>query len=431
MIRRAPACVLMAAAVLASAGPALAQAGRRLSLQEAEREALVNHPQIRAGQYNVLAAGELVRETRSAYFPTVFGAVTGVEAEHGTDLAAGGLNSSGVLDRFSLGVAASELLTDFGRTARLSATASLRVTEQERDLDARRASVLLTVDLAYFDALGAQAVLRVADQTVEARQVVVDQVSALAASGLKSALDLSFAKVSLSEAQLLRVQARNNVDAAFATLATALGTSRPGPYDLADEPLSPAPPTDGSALVAQALRDRPDVARERFAQQSAAKFATAERALWFPTVAAIGAAGVNPFHQTGLTNQYGAIGLNVIIPITNGNLFSARSTEANYRASEEQQVLQDLENNVSRDVYVAWLNARTAYERLTLTAQLLAEASDALDLAQQRYHLGLSSIVELTQAQLNLTNAQIEQATAQDQYQRRTAVLRFQVGSLK
>ena len=68
--------------------------------------------------------------------------------------------------------------------------------------------MLLAVDRAFFDALRAQAVAAVAQQTVAARQVVVDQVSALASTGLKSTLDLSFAQVSLSEARLLLVQAR-------------------------------------------------------------------------------------------------------------------------------------------------------------------------------------------------------------------------------
>jgi outer membrane protein len=86
---------------------------------------------------------------------------------------------------------------------------------------------------------------------------------------------------------------------------------------------------------------------------------------------------------------------------------------------------------VTRDVQLAWLDAQTAYQRLDLTNQLLTQATDALDLAQQRYNLGLSSIVELTQAQLNQTRAQIEQATARYDYQTRGATLRFQVGSVK
>jgi outer membrane protein len=421
----------VAALVLLAAAPVFAQTGVRLSLKEAEDRAVQSHPLIRAGQYAVQAAGEVVRQVKSAYFPTVVGNFTGAEAQNGTRIAAGGLNNPLILDRFAYGFSASQLVTDFGRTPALAASATLRADAQQQDLVDRRAAVRLAVDRAYFDALRAQAILRVAEQTVATRQVVVDQVTALAAAGLKSALDLSFSKVNLSEAQLLLIQARNDVQSAYAGLSNALGTAQTVAFELTDEPLPEAPAVDSASLVAQALRDRPDVARERLTQQSEAKFVDAERALWFPTVAMVGAAGLTPYHQAGLTDQYSAVGVNVTVPVTNGHLYSARRAEAGFRASAEEQALHDLENHVTRDVQIAWLDAQTAYQRLDLTNQLLTQATDALDLAQQRYNLGLGSIVELTQAQLNQTRAQIEQATARYEYQGRTATLRFQIGALK
>jgi outer membrane protein len=411
--------------------PLLAQDIQRLSLKEAEERAVQNHPQIRAGQYQALAAGETVRQIKSAYFPTLLGSFTGAQALDGTRIAAGGLNNPTILDRFAYGVSGSQMLTDFGRTSDLTASATLRADSQQQDVTARRAGVLLQVDRTYFDALRAQAILRVAEQTVAARQLVVDQVTVLASTGLKSALDLSFTKVNLAEAQLLLLQAQNGMQASYASLSAALGAPQTARYQLTDEPLPEALPADSAPLIAQALRDRPDVARERFAQQSQTKLAEAERALWFPTISLVGAAGLTPFHQVGLTNQYSAIGVNVSVPVANGNLYSARRAEASFRASAAQQTLQDLENLVARDVQIAWLDAQTAFQRLDLTNQLLAQASDALDLAQQRYNLGLSSIVELTQAQLNQTSAQIEQATARYEYQARSAALRFQTGALK
>jgi outer membrane protein len=80
---------------------------------------------------------------------------------------------------------------------------------------------------------------------------------------------------------------------------------------------------------------------------------------------------------------------------------------------------------------MAYLNALTANDRLALTAQLLDQAKLALDLAQSRYDLGLSSIVELSQAQLNLTSAQIEAARAKYDYQALRTVLEYQIGALR
>jgi outer membrane protein len=425
--QRARRAVLPAAIVLAVAATASAQ--EPLTLGQAEQRALANHPEVKLGEYVANAASEVVRETRSAYFPTVFGSVTGAGAEEGTRITAGALNNPTILSRAAAGVAFGQLITDFGRTGDLVASSRLRADAQRTSIDAYKADVLLQVDGAYFDVLRADAVRRVSEETVSARQLVVDQITALANANLKSALDVSFAQVNLSEAQLMLVAARNDLQSASARLAAAMGLTS-GSFRLAEEPLPEAPPADSAPLVAEALAKRPDVVAERQAAQAAAKFADAERALFFPTVAAAGAAGVTPYRPDGLNDHYAAVGVNVNVPLTNGDLFGARRAEARLRAEAENERVRDVENRITRDVTTAWLEVRTAYQRLDLTAQLLAQSSDALELAQSRYNLGLSSIVELTQAQLNKTRAEIEQASARYDYQARSAALRYQLGRL-
>lgn len=425
MIRR-PLASVMVVSILATGAPAAAQAAH-LSLAEAEQQALANHPAIRAAQDIAQAAAEGVRLVRSAYGPTVTGALTGAAAEDGTRITAGAFNNPTILDRVAYGVAGTQLVTDFGRTSALSNSARLRADAEQQDAATRRATVLLSVDQAYFEVLRAQAIRRVADRTVQARQLVVDQVTALADSGLKAGLDVSFVQVSLSEAQLLQLQARNDEQSAYAGLADALGVSAGPAYDLAEEPL-PSAPGDLAPLVAAALRDRPDIQRARLSQEAQARLADAEGDLWRPTVAVAAAAGMTPYHQSGLNDHYAAAGVNVAVPIFNGHLFAARHAQATFLADAESQATQDLTNQIARDVQVAWLGLQTALRRLDVARQLQQQATDAVDLAQQRYNLGLSSIVELTQAQLNQTNAQITQATAQYDCQERAAVLRYQTG---
>jgi len=416
----------------ASASSVFAQTPPRLSLKEAEQRALAGHPDIAGAQAAAQALQQTVREVRSAYWPGIFGNVTGAAASpDGARITAGALNNPSIFDRIATGVIASQLVTDFGRTRDLVQTQKLRAGAQEQDVSLVRAEVLLDVDQAYFDVLRAQAVERVATQTVAARQLVVDQVTALANSGLRSGLDLSFARVNLSQAQVLLVQARGDVESAFAALNTAMGAPQTSTYVLVDEPLV-GPPADGvSAVIGQALRDRPDVAGERLSAQAAARFADAERALLLPVVSAVATAGVTPYRDSALGEHYSAAGFNVTVPVFNGGLFSARHAEAAYRAEAADAALRDLENRVARDVTLAWVQTRTAYQRVDLTNQLVAQASDALDLAQQRYAMGLSSIVELTQAQLNKTQADIDSASARYDYQARTAALKFQTGALK
>jgi outer membrane protein len=124
------------------------------------------------------------------------------------------------------------------------------------------------------------------------------------------------------------------------------------------------------------------------------------------------------------------VGVNVQIPIFNGFLFTAKTHEADLRAQAQRQRILDLRNRISRDVRTSWLDASTAYQRLSVSRQLLDQANQAFDLSQTRYKLGLGSIVELSQAQLQQTQAEIGNAQAGYGYRLALAVLRYQTSGL-
>jgi len=402
-----------------------------LTLQQAEQIALKNHPRLQEAQLSAAAAGELTTEVRSAYYPTISANFTGVVAESDSRIAAGALNNPIIYNRYSNGLELDQLVTDFGRTHNLVASARLKAQAARSGVQVTHADVLLEVDTAYFSVLRSQAVLNVARQTVQERQTVVDQVSTLTANKLKSGLDLSFAQVTLSQAQLLLTQATNDLQSSYADLSTALGNANQQTFTLAEEPGPVEPLSDVQQTIAEALQNRPELAQQGFDVDAAKRFAIAERDLYFPTLSVLGDAGITPYRQDPLTDRYAAAGFNLNLPIFEGHLFGARRAEADLRAQGESQALRDLKDRIVRDVRRAWLNANNAYQNLDLTAQLLAQADKALDLSQARYKLGLSSIVELSQAQLNDAEARIQQATAKYNYQAQLSALRYQEGLLR
>jgi outer membrane protein len=412
----------------AQAPPAASQS---LTLQQAEQLAIQNHPQIQAATYLAAAAKAQVTEARSYYYPHAYGSATGVKAENDSRVTAGALNNSIIYDRFAEGVTVQQLVTDFGRTHELVKSSDLHAKAQEESVTTSRADVLLQVDSAYYNVLKAQAVLQVAQETVKDRQLVSDQVTEMEKNKLKSGLDVSFANVVLAQAQLLLVQAQNDLQASYAELSAALGFADEKTYQLAEQPAPLAPPTDLSALIGEAMRNRPEIISQQLDVNAAQSYATAERDLWFPTISAVGVAGLTPYREAALAPRYAAAGFNVNIPIFNGRQFNALHAEAKAESNARQQFLRDLQNAVVRDVHKAWLNANSGYQRLALTQQLLDEANEALNLAQARYKLGLSSIIELSQAQLNATQAQIAQASAKYDYQAESSALNYQVGLLQ
>jgi outer membrane protein len=411
-------------------GSAAAQGVQKLSLKDAEAIAIQNHPLIQAAIEVASAAKSQVTQERSVYYPTAYGSVTAVDAENNSRIAAGALNNPIIYERYANGLTVNQLITDFGRTHELVKSSNLHAQAEQENVVTSRADVLLGVDRAYFGVLKAQAVLNVAQETVKDRQLVAGQVGELEKNKIKSGLDLSFANVDLAQAQLLLVQAQNDLDSSYAELSAALGYGDQRTFQLTEEPLPAAPSADFSDILQQALKNRPELISMRLDADSAHSYATAERDLWFPTISAAGSAGLTPVGSDQLAPRYAAAGVNVNLPIFNGHLFGALRSEANSRARANDQYLRDLQDRIVRDVRTAWLNANSAFLRLGLTDQLLKHATDALDLAQARYKLGLSSIIELSQAQLNLTQAQLESANAKYDYELQLSALNYQIGAL-
>jgi outer membrane protein len=402
-----------------------------LSLNDAQALALKNNPQISVARLTALASQQVTREVRSNLWPTLQVDLTVVDANPGTRLTAGGLNNPILYQRAAAGAIATQLLTDFGRTTNLVSSANLAAKAENQNAVATKEQILLAVDQAFYNALQSHAVLTVAQQTVKERQTVSNQVGALFQSKLKSELDFSFANVNLAQAKLLLLDAQNNENAALASLSAVLGFSNLQSFQLVEDSAPSAPPPGNvDDLISTAFTMRPEILALEFQSESARKFQTAERDLLFPDIRALGAVGDTPVRNPIISNWYGAVGVNVNIPVFNGFLYPARAREASFRAQAAQERLRDLRDRISRDVRTSWLNANTAYDRLAVTRQLLDQANLALNLAQSRYKLGLGSIVELSQAQLQQTQAEISNAQAGYDYRLSLAVLKYQTSGI-
>ncbi len=428
-------CLVLAASCAAlsaqqAAAPA-AQATTKLTLADAERLAIKNNPDISVAQLLELAQEQVTREVRSGQLPTVTGDLTAVGAHENSRITAGLLNNPSVYDRSAGGLNVSQLLTDFGRTHRLVLSARSNAKAQ---LDAERATrqdITLAVDQAFYQALTAQAVLKVAEQTVTERQATEDEINALTAAKLKSTLDLSFADVELSQARLMLLDAQNATQSAMASLNALLGSENDDRYLLVDEtPRDPeVAPDHAENMVQVAFSSRPDLAALVDRSVAARQFSAAEHGLSRPTVSALAAVGGTPVRADQIASSwYGAAGANISIPVFNGFLYSARAREADLRAHAAEEQVRNLRDSIARDVRTAVLNAQTAFQRIGVTHQMLNESNMALDLAQTRYKIGLSGIVELSQAQLAQTQAEIAYANARYAYQSALAEVRFQTG---
>ena len=427
--------VISSAAAQAPAMPSDARSagsGQLLTLIDAEQMAIKSNPRVSIGRLLALAQHQVVRETRAARLPTATAAITAENAEDGSRISAGSLTASRLFEHAGAGGEFTQLITDFRKTQNLIASSKLQEKAQNANALATTEDIVIATDQAFFNALQAQALLKVAEQNVTTRQTTETQVSALTKNKLKSTLDLSFADVNLSQAKLLMLDAQNNAESTMAELDAVLGLDKQVAFALADDHTAMQPPTpDADQLTQLALGQRPDLQALNYSQQAAVKFSHAQRDQMLPTISAAGTVGSVPIRPAAyyLTNWWGGIGVNMSIPIFNGFLYSAQAKEASIRAQAVSEQSRDLRDRIVRDVRTAWLAANTAYQRVAVTDELLNEANLALSLAQTRYRLGLSSIVELSQAQFQQTDAAIGNTDAQYQYRLALATLNYQTGA--
>lgn len=405
---------------------------RTLTLKEAREIALQKHPKITVAELKALAAKQVVKQVQSAYLPYVSANIGGAVSDSDkARVVTNPITISSALDRASASLVVTQIISDFGRTSHLTESSKLKAGAEEQNVGATRAQILLQVDGAYMGALEADSLLRVAEDTVKTRQLVRDQVSTLAKNKIKSELDASFAEVNLQEALLLLSKTRNDLQSSFASLAALLDEPEVTAYRLTESPVAGSLSSDVSDLIALAVNNRPDLKRLRLENLSAREFAKAEAALSHPTLSVQGTAGVMPWRDPSLNQDYAAAGLVLSWPLFTGGLNTARRKEADLRARAFDAALRDEENNAVRDVRLGWLAANNARERMVITEILVTQADKTLALAQARYDAGSSSIIELSQAQLSQTSAAITRTNARYEYLIRRSILDYQTGTLR
>ncbi len=403
----------------------------KLTIAQAEQMALKHNPNISVAQLFALAQQQVTREVFSAELPTVTGSLTAVDANLNGRITAGGLPNARILNRAAGGALVDDLITDFGHTGNLVRSAKFNAKAQVEKEKATELDITLVTDQAFYAALTAQAVLKVAKETVYQRQSTDEQVRALTKFKLRSDVDLSFADVQVSRAQLFLLDAQNNEETTMAALDDVLGLERNTQYSLVDETNNhPEPaPDDPEAMVKLAFTQRPDLAALNSIYTADQHYARAERDLWMPSITALGGAGGEPVRSDSIQRSYYAVaGVNVNVPIFNGFLFNAEESQAKLQARAAQEQVRNLTDNIARDVRTAVFNAQTAYQKIAVTEQMLYQANYALALASARYKMNLSGIVEITQAQLDQAQAAVDNATARYAYQTAMAVLRYELG---
>ena len=406
-----------------------------LTLQEAIQTALRIHPALQSAEFAVQGAEARFNQAKAPYYPQVGGSAiqsNGALRSNAFLRPAGSLISPNQSD-MTVGVAASQTVYDFGQTAsRVDAQRSDRARFEKETLT-RRAQVVLGVERAYFTILKRTRLVEIAEQTVRERDVIKRQVEILYRNQLKSKLDLGLVQVQLSDAEFFAIRARNDLVAAFADLTNAMGVEGAATYSLEDLPVTVEPPRTLDALVGEAMDRRPELLALKDRIRTAEHRIRAANTTNLPTIQVVGGAGDTEHISNRPNLQEGGwwgVGGVVSVPIFTGFLIQNQVAEATAQQRETQAIYRTVAQDVQLQVKDSFLDVVTLLPQIKVAEQQVVIAREALFLAGQRYKLGLSSIVEVTQSEVAVTTAETRLAETQYDAKIAEARLRYAVGGI-
>jgi outer membrane protein TolC len=255
---------------------------------------------------------------------------------------------------------------------------------------------------------------------------------ALQSGGAGTLGDVLQAQTAYEQYVISRVQAEAADKTAHGTLAVTLGRPADQLFILAPDPV----PTEVPALSArmtdlmnEASRQRPDLAAARSQRDAARADITVARSAGLPSIS-IGAEH-HLTSTTGVPNQnYSQIGVSVTIPIFSGFsvTYGVRQAQAALHVSEAN--LQQVELNVTQDVWSGYYNLESANQQLAITTDLLKTAEQNLEVSMGRYKAGVGSIVDVLTAQTALATARQVRINAELGWFVARAQLAFALGRL-
>ena len=363
------------------------------------------NPQIAQAEGGVVQAQGQVGVARSGFLPSASASVS----LYGTTLNPGPQPRDTFYPLFGSTITVSQTLWDFGRT--LGAYQAARDVERSARLDVENTwqQVELNVRTAYYTVLATQALVNVAQQTVDSNQKKLDLARGLFDVGQRPRFDVTKAEVDLENSRISLLQATNGVVLSRIALTQAVGRDVKDATLVFPE-LPPAEQPDVSALLQTAMENRPDLKSVDLQILAAGETLDSIRSAWLPVLGATGTVRWNGTDAPFVSNW--TAGATLTWPFLNGGAVLGRAESqtgviAQIKAGRDLLLLQ-----IRSDVEQAVATLGESRARRAVAKTLVVQAKESLDLAGGRYQAGLGTIIELSDAQTSYSNAQAQEVKA-------------------
>jgi outer membrane protein TolC len=405
--------------------------GRELALEEAVNIGLENAPLIVARIGDYVAAQQRVSQALAPLLPQLtgsgsYGRQRFINTISGTD------NTS---DFGSASVTASQLLFDFGRTWAAKDVAKSSAEALKEILEAQKLDIAQLVKTQYFTLLLSKRLVQVNLAALDRAEVNLRSAKGFFQVGTQPKSFVTRAEVDVANGRVNVIRAQNAVNLARVALNTAMGIAVNAPTEVKDLLAYQEFPTNRDLLVGEALRNRPEYRQVKAQADGALASVRQTFRDFFPNLfgsGTYGVAGVTGTPAAGSRSTSGFIdsgnqwnvGLTLSWSIFDGGARIARYKEAKANVEAAQARVRDTELQIWQNVEQSYLNLGEAEERIGAAQKAVESAEENYQLARGRFDAGVANIIELTDAQLALTQAQSDEAQALSDY--RIAIARLE-----
>jgi outer membrane protein len=396
--------------------------GRELGLEEAVNIGLENAPLIVARIGDYIAAQQRVNQALAPLLPQLTGSGN-FGRQHSVSTFGGTADG----DFGSASVTASQLLFDFGRTWAAKDAAKSNAAAFKEVLETQKLDISQLVKTQYFTLLLSKRLVQVNLAALDRAEVNLRSAQGFFQVGTQPKSFVTRAEVDVANGRVNVIRAQNAVNLARVALNTAMGIAINAPTEVKDLLSYSQFPVNRDDLIAEALRNRPEYRQVKALADSADATVRQTFRDFFPNLfgsGTYGVAGITGAPASNSTSTNGFIdsgsqwnvGLTLSWSIFDGGGKVARYKEAKANLEAAKARVRDTELQVWQNVEQSYLNLGEAEERIGAAQKAVESAEENYQLARGRFDAGVANIIELTDAQLALTQAQSDQAQALSDY---------------
>lgn len=393
----------------------------KLSLRDAIQAAVDNNVNVRLLKERIAAAQAQARASFGALLPNVSGYVSG--RSQTVNLGAFGLppdRLSGlglrrsVTDPFEVYDARATLVQNIFSLSLIQRWRAAKSGVDVADLEAEvtKRDVMATVGLLYIEALRADEAVKAREADNELSRQLLKLATDRKAAGVATGLDVTRQEVQLENNTQRLLVSQNEQESAQLNLIRALGIAFDIRLTLTDElkfvPVETQAPEQALMTAReQRLELRAQENRQRLATLSLSSV-TSERIPTLSLAGDYGWIGLKP--EDALATR--SIGLTFSIPIFDGGQRESRISEIRSRVRQESIRMKDVSDQVTLEVRNALLTLASSTQQVVVSEKGLELALKELNLAKDRFAAGLTTNIEVTNAQTSVARARDNQIEA-------------------